>query len=142
MKSVRQLLEAKGRQVWSVSPSDSVFEAIRRMAEHEIGAVVVLDGAHFLGILTERDYARKVILHGRHSKDVRVAEVMSSPTPTATLDDTVEDCMEKMTRQRVRHLPILDNERLVGIVSIGDLVKSIIDEQKDRIETLEQYIYS
>ena len=140
MKTVRDILEAKGRTVWSVDPGSSVFDALSLMAEKEIGALVVLDGGRVAGIISERDYARKVILHGRASPTTRVEEIMTSHVAYTHLDQSIEECMAIMTDKRIRHLPVLEHQKLVGIISIGDLVKSIIADQKFIIEQLERYI--
>ncbi len=140
MKTVQQLLEAKGREIWTVQPYSSVFDALALMADKEIGALVVTDGNKPVGVLSERDYARKVILKGRASQDTLVADIMSTDVVTASPTTTIDECMALMTECRIRHLPVVDGGALVGIVSIGDLVKAIIAEQQFTIEQLEQYI--
>ena len=140
MKTVRDILEVKGRTVWSIDPASSVFDALGLMAEKEIGALVVLDGAHVAGIISERDYARKVILHGRASPTTLVKEIMTSHVAYTHLDQSIEECMAIMTDKRIRHLPVLQDGRLIGLISIGDLVKAIIADQKFMIEQLERYI--
>ncbi len=140
MKSVRQLLDAKGHDVWSIHPEASVFEAIELMATKSIGALIVIDGSKPVGIVSERDYARKVILKGRSSRQTPVREIMTTRVVYAKVDQTVEQCMALMTDKRIRHLPVMDGDDLTGVISIGDLVKSIIDEQQFIIEQLEQYI--
>ena len=140
MKSTRQLLEAKGSEVWSVHPDAAVYDAIEMMADKEVGALMVLDGGALVGVISERDYARKVILRGRSSKDTAVKEIMTARVIYARPDQTVEDCMALMTEKRIRHLPIVDGEDLLGVVSIGDLVKTMLAEQQFVIEQLEQYI--
>ena len=140
MKSARQLLEAKGSEVWSVHPDAAVYDAIEMMADKEVGALMVLDGGSLVGVISERDYARKVILRGRSSKDTAVKEIMTARVIYARPDQTVEDCMALMTEKRIRHLPIVDGNELRGVVSIGDLVKSMLAEQQFVIEQLEQYI--
>lgn len=142
MKKIKELLQSKGGDIWSVAPDTSVLDAIKMMAEKGIGAVMVLENGKPVGIISERDYARKVILMGRSSQDTRVSEIMSSPLIYTDVDQTVEDCMSLMTDHRIRHLPVLDKEELVGVISIGDLVKTIIDEQKFMIKQLETYIAS
>jgi CBS domain-containing protein len=137
---VKHLIERKGRTLYSVEPEDPVLEAIRLMAEHHIGALV-LKGTELQGIISERDYARKVILHGRSSAETPVWQIMSSPVITVSPDQTVQDCMHLMTERRVRHLPVVDGGRVVGMVSIGDLVKAVIEEQQQTIEQLESYIH-
>ncbi len=140
MKSARQLLEAKGSDVWSVHPDAAVYDAIEMMADRGVGALMVLDGGDLVGVISERDYARKVILRGRSSKDTTVKEIMTARVVYARPDQTVEDCMGLMTEKRIRHLPIMDGKELLGVVSIGDLVKSMLAEQQFVIEQLEQYI--
>ncbi len=140
MKSVRQLLDAKGHDVWSINPDASVFEAIELMATKSIGALIVIEEAGPVGIVSERDYARKVILKGRSSRQTPVREIMTTRVVYAKIDQTVEECMALMTEKRIRHLPVMDGDDLTGVISIGDLVKSIIDEQQFIIEQLEQYI--
>lgn len=140
MKSVRQLLDAKGHDVWSINPDASVFEAIELMATKSIGALIVIEEAGPVGIVSERDYARKVILKGRSSRQTPVREIMTTRVVYAKIDQTVEECMALMTEKRIRHLPVMDGNDLTGVISIGDLVKSIIDEQQFIIEQLEQYI--
>jgi CBS domain-containing protein len=140
MRTVRDILHTKGRDVWCVGPENTVFEALERMAEKQVGALVVMDGTRVAGIISERDYARKVVLLGRTSPQTLVREIMTSHVAYTHLDQSVEECMAIMTDKRFRHLPVLEQDKLVGIVSIGDLVKSIISEQKFMIEQLERYI--
>ncbi len=140
MKTVRDILETKGRSVWTVDPESSVFDALRLMGEKEVGALVVLEGARVAGIISERDYARKVILHGRASPTTLVKEIMTSHVAYTHLDQPIEECMAIMTDKRIRHLPVIENGKLIGIISIGDLVKAIIADQKFTIEQLERYI--
>ncbi|HYC08338.1 MAG TPA: CBS domain-containing protein [Steroidobacteraceae bacterium] len=142
MTIVRQLLERKGRAIFSVEPETAVLEAIRAMAAHHVGALLVMQGETLRGIVSERDYARKVILLGRSSADTPVRDIMSSPVITVSPDTSVQTCMQLMTDKRVRHLPVVDAGRVVGMVSIGDLVKAVIAEQQQQIEQLEQYIHS
>lgn len=142
MTTVRQLLESKDRALYSVAPEAPVLEAIRLMAEHHVGALLVMQGDTLSGIVSERDYARKVILRGRSSADTPVRDIMSSPVITVTPADAVTRCMELMTERRVRHLPVTDGARVIGMISIGDLVKAVIAEQKNHIEQLESYIHS
>jgi len=141
MTTVRQLLERKGRAVFSVNPDDPVLEAIRQMAEHHVGALLVMKGGELAGIVSERDYARKVILHGRSSADTPVGQIMSSPVVTVALSQTVQECMQLMTERRLRHLPVLEDGKVVGMISIGDLVKAVMEEQQQTIEQLESYIH-
>ena len=140
MRNVSQIIERKGAQVVSVARQAPVLEAIRVMAEHHIGAVLVMEGEQLLGILSERDYARKVILQGRSSHDTAVAVIMSSPVVCVGPHDSVAECMSIMTEKHIRHLPVIDGERVIGVVSIGDLVKELIEEQKQEISLLQQYI--
>lgn len=141
MTMVKQLIERKSRTLYSVDPEDPVLEAIRQMAEHHVGALLVMKGTELQGIISERDYARKVILHGRSSAETPVWQIMSSPVITVSPERTVQDCMRVMTERRVRHLPVVDGGRVVGMISIGDLVKAVIEEQQQTIEQLESYIH-
>jgi CBS domain-containing protein len=142
MRNVSQILERKGGRVVTVGKEAPVLEAIRLMAEHHIGAVLVMQGDELMGIASERDYARKVILQGRSSSDTPVSLIMSTPVICVTPADSVTDCMSIMTERHIRHLPVLEGSRLVGVVSIGDLVKELIEEQKQEISYLQQYISS
>ena len=139
MSTISQILKVKGRGFHSVGPDDSVYTAVRLMAEKNVGSVLVIDRANLVGILTERDYARNVVLKGRTSPQTRVRDIMSTRVACVELFDTVEDCMSLMTDKRVRHLPVVEDEAVVGIVSIGDLVKSVMDEQRCTIRQLETY---
>lgn len=140
MKRVRDILELKGRQVWSVEPEVTVFDALKLMAEKEIGALTVMDGEKLIGIVSERDYARKVILLGRSSPTTAVKEIMTQRVVCTHLEQPIEECMALVTEKRVRHLPVIEEGKIVGLISIGDLVKSIIADQKFIIEQLERYI--
>ncbi len=140
MKTVNQLLHAKGREVWSVTPDTSVFDALKVMAEKNIGAVLVMEGDRLAGIFSERDYARKVILKGKASKELSVDEIMTEKVDCVNLSQTVRECMTLMTEKHHRHLPVLEEERVVGMISIGDVVKAIISDQEFTIEQLESYI--
>jgi CBS domain-containing protein len=140
MRNVSQIIGRKGSRVVSVSRDSPVLEAIRVMAEHHIGAVLVMEGTQLIGIASERDYARKVILQGRSSHGTPVALIMSSPVVCVTPQDTLAECMAIMTEKHIRHLPVIDGEQVVGVVSIGDLVKETIEEQKQEISLLQQYI--
>ncbi len=140
MATVRQILDAKGHDVATISPNETVYDAIKKMAEKNIGSLVVMDGDKLVGIVTERHYARNVILKGKASPKTRVGDIMSTRVICAWPDQSVEECMAVMTDKAVRHLPVLENKHLVGLVSIGDLVKSIIGGQKFIIEQLERYI--
>ena len=141
MTHVRHLLDRKGRAIYSVKPDDPVLEAIRVMADRHVGALLVMEGARLVGIVSERDYARKIILKGRSSADTPVSQIMSSPVLTVGPQSSVQECMELMTEHRVRHLPVVESGRVVGVVSIGDLVKAVIQDQQETIEQLESYIH-
>jgi CBS domain-containing protein len=141
MKTAGQLLQTKGSAVYSISPDATVFEALRLMAEKDVGALLVVEGGRLAGILSERDYARKVILFGKSSHDIPVREIMTPKVLTVQPTQTVEECMALMTQRRVRHLPVVDGERLLGLLSIGDLVKEVIAEQERTIKELESYIH-
>ncbi len=141
MTYVSHLLDRKGRAMYSIEPEDPVLEAIQLMADHHVGALLVMKGEELLGIVSERDYARKVILMGRSSAETPVWQIMSSPVLTVSPRHSVQDCMELMTEHRVRHLPVLEAGQVIGIVSIGDLVKAVIEDQKETIEQLESYIH-
>jgi CBS domain-containing protein len=140
MIKLGQLLDDKGHKVHAITPDEPVLEAIRRMAEHHIGALLVMQGDSLLGIVSERDYARKVVLMGRSSPATPVSDIMSSPVISIGDDASVEDAMREMTERRIRHLPVLRGSRVVGIVSIGDLVKCVIEDQRHLIEDLQTYI--
>ena len=140
MKTIRHILKQKGKEIWSAQPTMTVFDALRTMAEKDIGAVPVLDGKELVGIFSERDYARKVILKGKASKDVFVRDIMSTHLVTVTPDQTNEQGLELMTEKHVRHLPVVQGKKMVGFISIGDLVKSIIEEQNQVIDKLGQHM--
>jgi CBS domain-containing protein len=140
MKTVREIIATKGGDIWTIPPDTTVFEALKTMADKNVGALLVLDGDAITGILSERDYARKVILHGKSSKELQVSEIMSSKVYFVSPTDNVDDCMALFTNKRVRHLPVLENEQLVGIISIGDVVKAVIADQEYTIRHLENYI--
>ncbi len=142
MRNVNQILEGKPVSVVSVGRDAPVLEAIRLMAENHIGSVLVMQGPELIGIATERDYARKVILQGRSSSDTPVAQIMSSPVVAVSPTDTAQTCMQIMTTRKIRHLPVLDGGRVVGMISIGDLVKAVIEDQQQEIEQLQHYISS
>lgn len=142
MKTARQLLAQKGNQTLSVEISASVYDALLTMAEHHVGALLVMNKGKLAGIFSERDYARSVILKGLSSKQTSITEVMSAKVITVSPDQTVEDCMNLMTDKRIRHLPVLDQGKLIGVLSIGDLVKETIAYQRFLIEQLEKYIQS
>ncbi len=139
-RTVRQLVHDKGVAVYTVLPDETVFRALEVMAEHDVGALVVVDEGAVVGVFSERDYARKVILLGRGSRDLAVRVVMSGDVVTVGPEQTVADCMRLMTDNRVRHLPVVEDDRLVGIVSIGDVVKAVMSEQEFLIEQLQEYI--
>ena len=140
MQTVKQLLDAKGRRVIAIAPEEPVLEAIQLMADHHIGAVLVMRGDELLGILSERDYARKVILKGRSSAETAAWEIMSSPVQTVAPHDTVHTCMRLMTERRFRHLPVVEDGKVTGMLSIGDLVRVVIEDQQQEIAQLQQYI--
>jgi CBS domain-containing protein len=140
MPTVKEILDSKGHEVCSVSPDDTVLTALKLMAEREIGAVLALDGDKLAGIITERDYARKVVLLGRSSKDAKVSEIMTSHVVCVSPERSVQECMALMTDKRLRHLPVLEHKRVIGVVSIGDLVKATIADQQFMIEQLQSYI--
>jgi len=142
VKKIRELLEEKGTQVWSIAPESSVYDALALMAEKNIGALLVIDQGQTVGILSERDYTRNVILLGRTSKDTQVSKIMTSRPVCVSPEQTVEEGMALMTERRVRHLPVIENDQVLGMISIGDLVKAIIAEQQFIIQQLEHYISS
>ena len=140
MHTAKDILSSKGHDVWSVKPTDTVLEALGVMAEHDIGAVLVLDGDRLVGVLSERDYARKVVLAGRSSKDSQAKDVMTPHVICVAPNRSIDECMALMTNKRLRHLPVIDHKRVIGIVSIGDLVKATIDDQQFTITQLQSYI--
>lgn len=142
MQAVKQILEGKSNEVHSVTPDDTVLTAIKRMAELGVGALVVLENNKLIGILSERDYARKIVLAGKSSKETPVRDIMSSPVLTTTLDGRANACMRLMTDRRIRHLPVVDGDQVVGMLSIGDLLKVAISEQQKVIDQLNSYINS
>lgn len=142
MRSVRQILDGKDTPLVTVSPQDSVLDALKRMAECSVGAVLVMDGGELVGIMTERDYARKVVLQGRASASTPVSAIMTSPVRTVTPSQRARECMQLMTELRFRHLPVVEDGVLLGVVSIGDLLKSVIEEQAEEIDQLQAYIAS
>ena len=142
MTTVRHLLDRKDRALFSIEPEDPVLEAIRMMADHHVGALLVMRGSELAGIVSERDYARKVVLLGRSSAETPVWQIMTSPVITVSLDSSIQDCMRLMTERRIRHLPVVEQGRVIAMISIGDLVKAVIEEQQQTIEQLESYIHS
>jgi CBS domain-containing protein len=142
MTTVRHLLDHKDRALFSIEAEDPVLEAIRMMADRHIGALLVMRGSELAGIVSERDYARKVVLLGRSSAETPVWQIMSSPVVTVSRDSSIQDCMRLMTERRIRHLPVVEHGRVLGMISIGDLVKAVIEEQQQTIEQLESYIHT
>ena len=140
MQTVRQLLGGKSPEVYAVSPDAAVIEAIRLMAEKGIGAVLVMDGPRLVGILSERDYARKIVLHSRSSANTPVRDIMTAQLITVTPAEAVERCLQLVTDKRIRHLPVIEDEKVVGVISIGDLVKAVIEYQREELDHLQQYI--
>lgn len=140
MRLVKHLLEGKGNAIHSIGPDQPVLDAVRSMADKHVGALLVMDGANLVGIVSERDYARKVILKGRSSADTPVREIMTAAVLTVAPGDSVNHCMKLVTDKRVRHLPVVDNGNVVGVLSIGDLVKAVIDDQAKELEQLQRYI--
>lgn len=139
MKKVKALIQGRG-QVWSVAPGDTVLRALEVLAEKGVGALLVMDGENLVGIVSERDYARKIALRGKTSLETRVADIMVEDVLYVTPEQTTDDCMALMSSKRIRHLPVLEQRKVVGMLSIGDLVKNLLEEQKNTIEQLEQYI--
>jgi CBS domain-containing protein len=142
MKSLKQLLAAKGNQVYSIGPDAKVIEALQLMAQKDVGALAVMEGGRLVGMLSERDYARKVTLHGKSSQDVPVRDIMTAEVVRIGPDITIEECMALVTQRRIRHLPVCEGDKLIGLVSIGDLVKEVIADQEQTIKQLESYIHS
>ena len=140
MVGVRQLLKQKGTAAYTISPRATVLDALREMAEHDVGALVVVEAGEVRGVVSERDYARKVILRGKASADTSVSDIMSDVVVSVTSKESIDGCMAQMTDKRVRHLPVIEDGLLMGIISIGDVVKAIIESQKHEIEELEGYI--
>jgi len=141
MKTVEDILRQKGRDVWTIGALATVHEALSRLAAKDIGALVVTEGDQVVGVISERDYARKVIMRGKYSADTLVEDVMAQNPTCVSRTETITECMGTMTEKRVRHLPVLEGSQLVGMVTIGDVVKAIIDAHESRIDELESYIY-
>lgn len=140
MHTVRHILQIKGDYIWTITPQASVFDALRLMADKDVGALVVMEGDHMVGMISERDYARKIILHGKSSHDTRVHEIMTVVEWVVHPDETVEECMHLMTNHKVRYLPVVEDDQLLGLVSIGDVVRDIIYRQRETIKTLEDKV--
>jgi CBS domain-containing protein len=140
MTTVRSVLQSKGSDIWSTAPNTLVFDALKVMAEKNVGALLVMEGNQLIGIFSERDYARKVVLEGESSHTIAIRNVMTSGVISVTSDQSIEDCMTLMTGKHIRHLPVLENSKLVGMISIGDVVKAIISQHEDTIKQLENYI--
>lgn len=140
MSTARDILSKKGNDVWSIEPQASILQAIEQMAKKEVGALLVMDSDKLVGIITERDYVRKVALEGRSSRDSQVQDIMSPKVLCARPEQTIQECMALMSDKRARHLPVLDQKKVIGLISIGDLVKYIINEQQHEIESLQHYI--
>jgi CBS domain-containing protein len=142
MRTVRQLLESKAPEVFAIGPDQPVLDAIKLMADRRIGALLVMEAGRLVGILSERDYARKIVLQGRSSATTPVSEIMTGQVVSVGLDDTADRCMQLVTDRRIRHLPVLDGDAVLGVVSIGDLVKAVIEDQQVEIDQLQRYIAS
>jgi CBS domain-containing protein len=142
MRTVRHLLEAKAPEIFAVRPDAPVLDAVRQMAEKHVGALLVMDAGQLVGIVSERDYARKVVLQGRSSSDTPVSDIMTSRLITVGPTDTTDHCMQVVTERRIRHLPVVEGDVVMGIVSIGDLVKAVIEDQQLELEQLQRYIAS
>ena len=142
MRTVRQLLESKAPEVFAIGPDQPVLDAIKLMADKRIGALLVMQGGRLVGIVSERDYARKIVLQGRSSATTPVSEIMTGQVVSVRLDDTADRCMQLVTDRRIRHLPVLDGDAVLGVVSIGDLVKAVIEDQQVEIDQLQRYIAS
>ena len=142
MRTVRHLLEAKAPEVFAIGPHAPVFDAIGLMADKRIGALLVMESGKLVGIVSERDYARKIVLQGRSSKDTPVRDIMTAPVITVGLDDNSDQCMQIVTQRRIRHLPVVQGAAVLGVISIGDLVKAVIEDQQVELEQLQRYIAS
>lgn len=142
MRTVRQLLDTKSPEIHSISPDAPVIDAIRLMAERRIGALLVMDGLRLAGMLSERDYARKIVLQGRSSKDTPVRDIMTAEVVSVSPADNTDQCMQLVTDSRIRHLPVIEDGQVIGVISIGDLVKAVIEEQRQELDHLQRYIAS
>ncbi|MBI5894532.1 MAG: CBS domain-containing protein [Desulfobacterales bacterium] len=140
MRTVRDILQEKGFEIYTITPEASVYQALQLMADKNVGALMVMTGDKTIGLISERDYARKVVLKGRFSRDVPVREIMSTDIVRIGPEEDIEGCMSRMTNERVRHLPVFEKERLIGLISIGDIVKAIIEHKEETIQQLEKYI--
>ncbi len=140
MHTIRQILAEKGKEIWSVSPDDSVLDAVRQMAERSVGALMVMRDDQLEGMFSERDYARKIILAGKSSRETHVADIMTADVVTIPPQATADEGLALMTRKRIRHLPVVEDDRVIGLVSIGDLVNAVIGDQQQLIEQLERYV--
>ena len=138
--TVRMLMQVKGSDIWSITPNATVYEALSMMADKDVGALLVTENDALVGIISERDYARKVILLGKTSKETLVSEIMTTVLYTIHPDQTIEECMELMTNRRIRHLPVVETDQLLGVISIGDVVKAIIFQQRQTIKDMEKYV--
>ena len=142
MRTVRQLLDTKSAEIIAIGPDAPVYDAIRLMGERGVGALLVMEGPTLVGILSERDYARKIVLKGRSSKDTPIRDIMTADVKTVALSDSTEHCMQLVTDSRIRHLPVLEGQQVIGVLSIGDLVKAVIEMQRQDIDQLQRYIAS
>ncbi|MDG1162211.1 MAG: CBS domain-containing protein [Burkholderiales bacterium] len=142
MQTVRQLVNSKAHRLLSIQPDNTIYDALRKMSEHDVGALIVLQDKKLVGIFSERDYARKVILEGKTSKQTLISEIMTKQVICVSPDRTADECMALMTEKRVRHLPVIENKLVVALISIGDVVREMISDQKQTIAQLEQYIMS
>ncbi len=140
MNTVRHILQVKGTQIWTIGPDETVFEALRSMAKKDVGALIVMENEQMVGIISERDYARKVILQGKTSRETKVREIMTSTVITVHPDQTIEECMDLLITRRIRHLPVVENDRLIGVISIGDVLNDIIHRQRQVISSLENKV--
>lgn len=140
MRRVKEILAIKGNEIWSIGPAESVYDAIHLLAEKEIGALLVMDGSELVGVISERDYARQIILKGKSSRDTKVADIMTTKVVTAEIGQDIGECMALMSDRRIRHLPIIEDGAVIGVLSIGDLIRAVIAEQQSTIDDLAKYI--